>query len=235
MSMVVVEGDIVVAAKPGQTSAPASGVSTGVFYKARASWPDMVEQASRYSTQTIELSALHVDELDGLVEFCRTARAILKPFGTVSVHAPAKGIDGNDKHVCELLEQLPEFVDRIVLHPDVVSDWRPWTNLGPRLTVENMDRRKPFGCTVAELEDVFEYVPDAGMCLDLAHVVTMDPSLQLADEILDTFGDRLREVHVSSIDHDAHHVPLTLTDGQRFGRFVETCGHVPWIYEAVAD
>lgn len=211
------------------------GVSTGCFYRTTTTdWDRLVTMASGVSTRAVELSALSADELPALVEFAGSWSGP-GPFETVSVHAPAKNVNGNDDEICELLVALPAWVERIILHPDVVSTWAPWRRLGQRLAVENMDRRKGFGCTADELSEVFDRLPDARLCLDLAHITTIDPTMRLADEILDVHGDRLAEVHVSTTDVDAHHIPLDNRDARRFDAFVDTTASVPWIYEAIPE
>jgi hypothetical protein len=39
-------------------------------------------------------------------------------------------------------------------------------------------------------------------------------------------------VHVSSLDEDCHHVPLTGADEERFTGLLSRCRDVPWILEA---
>ena len=65
-----------------------------------------------------------------------------------------------------------------------------------------MDVAKQFGKSLADLEHVFAAHPQAGFCLDVAHVWTNDRSLQLGHDLLDAFADRLRQLHVSGIEPD---------------------------------
>ena len=53
-----------------------------------------------------------------------------------------------------------------------------------------------------------------------------------AERLLDCFGARLRHVHVSSLDEDCHHVPLTAGDEARYATLLRRCRDVPWILEA---
>jgi hypothetical protein len=46
------------------------------------------------------------------------------------------------------------------------------------------------------------------------------------------FSSRLRQVHVSSLDGDHRHVPLTAYDEQLFAPVLSRCKDVPWILEA---
>ena len=52
-----------------------------------------------------------------------------------------------------------------------------WRQLGDRVLVENMDKRKPVGRTVEELDLIFEQLPAAGMCFDIAHARQVDSSM----------------------------------------------------------
>jgi hypothetical protein len=59
-----------------------------------------------------------------------------------------------------------------------------------------------------------------------------DLGARLAHELLDTFTDRLAEVHVSSIERDGEHVGLRATDAEAFLPVLERCVGVPWVLEA---
>ncbi len=95
-----------------------------------------------------------------------------------------------------------------------------------------MDARKPAGRTAAELAPFFAELPEAGLCLDVAHVLTVDPSMDEGERLLDAFAGRLRHLHVSSIDDACRHLPLTVEHETRFGGLLRRCPDVPWILEA---
>jgi len=48
-----------------------------------------------------------------------------------------------------------------------------------------------------------------GFVLDLCHVYELDRTMALADRLLDAFGDRLEEIHVSG--YAGYHDPLCVT------------------------
>jgi sugar phosphate isomerase/epimerase len=85
---------------------------------------------------------------------------------------------------------------------------------------------------VDELGEVFSDLPDAGFCFDVAHAWSVDPQMGAAEDLLDAFGDRLRQVHLSSLSNDLHHLPLSADDEFRFRPLLERCIDVPWILEA---
>jgi hypothetical protein len=95
-----------------------------------------------------------------------------------------------------------------------------------------MDTRKDGGQTAADLATYFEALPSAGLCFDIAHAKSVDESMNAGEEILQTFVDRLRHVHLSSLDAESHHVSLTPDDELLFAPLLERCRDVPWILEA---
>ena len=122
----------------------------------------------------------------------------------------------SDDELVSLLERLPARVSAIVMHPDAMVDLAPYRRLGRRLCVENMDPRKALGQTAAELERYFEALPEARFCFDVAHAKAVDESLAVARELLSRYSARLSHVHLSSLDAEQHHVPLTDADQEAF-------------------
>ena len=64
------------------------------------------------------------------------------------------------------------------------------------------------GASPTSSRPFFEALPEAGFCLDVAHAWSIDPTMDVARELLDRFRSRLRQVHLSSLS-GGHHVPLT--------------------------
>ena len=207
------------------------GTSTGVFEDLRGSWQELVAAACQVSTYAVELSALSERELPGLTSYLASKPRL--PFSYISVHAPVKGRTLDDAQSARVLSELPAWVRSIVTHPDALADVAPYQELGPRLVLENMDDRKPTGRTADELDVAFDELPEAGFCLDIAHAASIDPTMDVAEELLDRFRSRLRQVHLSSL-REGHHVPVTGDDEERFAGILERCRDVPWILEAGA-
>ncbi len=97
--------------------------------------------------------------------------------------------------------------------------------------MENMDDRKTTGRVADEMEKFFEDLPDAGFCLDVAHVRSVDPTMEAAHELVDRFRSRLQHVHLSSLEN-GRHVPLSDGDEGLFAEVLDRCRDVPWILEA---
>ncbi|MGB2710463.1 MAG: hypothetical protein WBC33_03035 [Conexibacter sp.] len=212
------------------TNAGLVGPSTGYMVGARGDWPRLVAAAETCSLDVVELSALSARELPGLVAFLRDAGEL--PFGCISVHAPSKGWDETPATLAATLAELPAQIDGIVVHPETLGEPAAFAALGGRLRLENMDARKHDARSVAELARFFDVLPAARFCLDVAHAQLNDPTLRLAHELLDAFGDRLAEVHLSSIEADGEHVPLRLEDAEAFAPVLARCTGVPWVLEA---
>lgn len=207
------------------------GVSTGYMRSHRGDWPALLCDARRVSRYSVELSALSVDELPGLSAFLANHASGL-PFDYVAVHGPAKGRLGDPRQLTARLAALPELVSSVIMHPDTVRDMTAFTGLGERLLLENMNTQKRTGRTADELAPYFQELPHARFCFDIAHAYQFDPTLALAHELLDVYGDRLGQVHVSSIQHDGTHVPLSGRDAVLFSPVLERCVGIPWILEA---
>ena len=196
----------------------------------RGEWPQLVSESLEISSFAIELSALSERELPSLIEFL--SRETWLPFRYISVHAPSKEMEMPEPDLTQLLTELPRWIDAIVVHPDVIEDPQNYAQLGRRLVIENMDDRKADGRNASELAPFFEALPEAGLCFDVAHAGSVDETMAKGADILDSFTSRLRHVHLSSLDADSHHVPLSPSDADRFSPLLGRCRDVPWILEA---
>ena len=178
----------------------------------------------------IELSALRLPGLPELL--CAFDRLDLGTFRHVSIHFPSAYPSGAEVGLIQNLRSAAPGVP-VVVHPDAMCDFGLWRELGGSLLVENMDRRKNRGRTVQELARVFEQVPDARLCFDIAHARNVDPSLTEAVLILDRFGDRLAQVHLSEVSTSARHGRLSRTAVLAFRELASLIpGDVPVILES---
>lgn len=207
------------------------GTSTGHLVELRGQWDMLVRRALDVSTLAVELAALSEPEFVSLCGWLAQNGDGL-PFDFVSVHAPTKHRELPEEELVERLLALPPSVDAIVLHPDAMERPERYAALGATAAIENMDARKPGGRTAAELAPIFAALPEAAFCLDVPHAQSIDPTLDEAHRLLDAYGERLRHVHVSSLDAGCHHVPLTTADEQAFLPVLGRCCDVPWILES---
>jgi hypothetical protein len=196
----------------------------------RGDWGALCWEAARTSVFAAEFAALSEDELPPLAAYL--ASGVELPFRFLSVHAPTKHRRMGERKLVSALAELPASVDAIVIHPDTIEDPSLYAPLGRRLAIENMDARKRAGRTAAELEPLFDALPDAGLCFDVAHAWSIDPAMEEAERLLDRFAGRLCHVHVSSLGPDGHHVPLVPEHEALFEHPLGRCLGVPWILEA---
>jgi hypothetical protein len=206
------------------------GCSTGFMDEHRNDWVRLVDESAAWSSIAIELSAISAEELPGLLAYLDGAPRL--PFLFISVHAPSKGFIEDEARLVEELCRVPAWVDTIVIHPDTISDPGQYRRLGRRLAIENMDTRKQAGHTAEDLDAVFAELPEARLCLDLAHAKDVDPTLAVAADLLQRFASRLSHVHLSSLDEAQHHITLTDEDQLLFRPLLDRCRDVPWILEA---
>ncbi|HEV7919465.1 MAG TPA: hypothetical protein VGR02_01615 [Thermoanaerobaculia bacterium] len=192
------------------------GFSTGALAKGDfATGLDAQRQVARIDA--VELSALRDYELPGLVD--AIPNLDLDPFEYVSFHAPSK-LQTLDEHtVFELLLAIPDSWP-IIVHPELLHTPSLWQELGDQLCIENMDNRKTTGRTIAELHALFDAFPAATFCLDLGHARQIDPTMASAMLMLQEFGGRLRELHVSEVGPRGEHLPVGATTRQAFARIV---------------
>ncbi len=163
----------------------------------------------------VELSALRDYELASLVD--AISNLDLGQFDYVSFHAPSKLQTLDERAVFELLLGLPKSWP-VVVHPELLQTPSLWLELGDRLCLENMDNRKTTGRTISELRALFEAFPEATFCLDLGHARQIDPTMVSAMLMLQEFGDRLVELHISEVGARGEHLPLGATTRQAFAR-----------------
>jgi hypothetical protein len=205
------------------------GFSTGSV--ARSNLARAVRVLHPHECGAIELSALRTHELGPLVRAISHLR--LDGYEHVSVHAPSAFTAAEEPGIAAELLPLARRGWLVVLHPDTIHDPRLWAPFGDRLALENMDRRKPVGRTVREMRPVFARLPQASFCFDVAHAWQVDPSLRGATDMLDAFGDRLAEVHLSELDDQSRHVRLSPTGIEAYQAVADRIPlHVPVIIEA---
>jgi hypothetical protein len=208
------------------------GMATGSYEEERDDWLPAIDRARGEGWRFLELTAIFEPRLTALSVFLAEHRALLEDFDRVSLHAPVQS--DVPATTIETIESLALDAD-VIFHPDRWGNEPSVDLLGSRVVFENMDIAKEFGRSVADLEVVFATHPDAGFCLDVAHVWTNDRSLRLGHDLLDAFAGRLRQLHVSGIEPDGTHRTTTQDDLELYRPLLERCSGVPWILEAVVE
>ncbi|CAA9332156.1 MAG: hypothetical protein AVDCRST_MAG89-2185 [uncultured Gemmatimonadetes bacterium] len=184
-----------------------------------------------HHTDAVELSALRIHELGPLVASLPTLP--LGGYHYVAVHAPSAFPRTQERTIARALRPVAERGWQVVVHPDTLHDAGVWAEFGTMLCVENMDRRKPVGRTAAEMRAVFNRLPAASFCLDLAHARQCDPSMHEVVCLLQGFGDRISQVHLSEVNEQSRHVRLSEAAAADFERVAPLIpAHVPVIIES---
>lgn len=181
------------------------GYSTGAL--AYGNFKRGVELLRGRAIYAIELSALREAELRPLLD--AVDELDLSQFKYISLHAPSAFSPQHEEQIAQQLRGVTRKGWPIILHPDAIQDYALWRSFGSSLLIENMDRRKPCGRTVRELENIFELLPDACLCFDLAHARQVDTTMTSAHLILRRFGERLQQVHLSEVNTNSKHDRLS--------------------------
>lgn len=181
------------------------GFSTGAI--AKADYRQALKELRQSQVRVVELSALRMWELPPLVADIQDLQ--LRDFDFVSVHAPGSFAPAEEPAVIRQLDLLAALDLPIVVHPDAIFLSADWKHFGSLLFIENMDKRKSCGRTAADLTVLFETFPEARMCFDIGHARQVDPTMIEAARILEQFGERLGQVHISEVNSASRHDPIS--------------------------
>jgi len=208
------------------------GFSTGAI--AKGNFRRALSLLRETEIEVVELSALRMDELEPLIS--AIPELDLDRYSFVSLHAPSQFTAESEAAVIESLACVARFGFPVVVHPDVVFTPKLWRPLGDTLLIENMDKRKPTGRNVRELRKIFDSLPTARFCFDIGHARQVDPSMTEAAMLLDEFGDRLAEVHMSEVTTASRHDPISFNAVMAFRTVARNIPETtPIILESLID
>jgi hypothetical protein len=190
------------------------GFSTGAL--ARGDFRRALKMLSGKNVNAVELSALRQDELAPLVQ--QLDQLDLSRFQYISFHAPSAMEQSYEPTALELLKQVAARNWPIIVHPDAMHTPSAWACLGDCLCIENMDKRKPIGQTATDLAKLFDILPNASLCFDIGHARQVDPTMSEAWAILQPFRNRIKQLHVSEVNTQSKHDPLSLESILAFQR-----------------
>src|SRR3989339_861897 len=77
------------------------------------------------------------------------------------------------------------------------------------MAIENLDNNKRAFKAVADIGKIFKLLPKCRFVLDVNHCKANDPSMGLAQDFIDSFKDRIVEIHVSGFR--VYHYPIYKT------------------------
>lgn len=183
------------------------GFSTGALYK-HQNTVEALQTIAQAGCQCVELGFVRLNQWEWLDQV--TAQDIA-PFSYVSFHAP-KHDYGPNPITNMVLEKVLSFhntiraLDLVVIHPDPIADFSILAAAGLPIGIENMDKRKVTGQFPESLQPILNSYPRWKLVLDVNHVFTNDPSMNLAHRIRQTFQQRIAQVHLSG--YREYHEPL---------------------------
>lgn len=208
------------------------GFSTGALE--RGNYRCAMDWLNETSTETVEISALRLSELKPLIDNLDELHT--ERFKMISFHAPSSFDSDQEEEVVDLLKPVYRRGWNIVVHPDVICRPSLWQPFGSQLLIENMDRRKAIGRNVPELDAIFAQLPEARLCLDVAHARQLDTTLTLLFQLIHHFAARIAEIHISELDSHCRHVPMSLWAVRDYQSLPwDQIGHVPVIIESMLD
>lgn len=195
-----------------------TGFSTGAL--AKGDFWAATDWISNTNSDAIELSALRINELGPLM--IALSSLDLRQFAFRSIHAPKSYREDQEQQIVDSLLNAAQQGFHIVLHPDAIYDIGLWEAFGDMLCLENMDMRKRIGRTADEMESFFSRLPEARFCFDIGHARQVDPSMAVAYEFIERFGDRIAHLHVSEVDTAGGHWAMSMRCVAAFERLVST-------------
>lgn len=178
------------------------GISTGVLFKLGIPINTALELFVEMGCNGVELGYVDGSRItEQPLE--QIDHSLLKNFSWVSVHAPAKNFQYGDNDLTKkFFTSLQTFnkstpLNAVVFHPDAVGDISILESLSLPIGIENMDKRKQGFQTPEQLMSVFDKYPEWGLVLDVNHCYSLDPSMQLAEDLKTHFLPRIKQVHLS--------------------------------------
>jgi hypothetical protein len=190
------------------------GFSTGAL--TRDDFRAALDILAHRHVHAVELSALRQRELLPLVE--QLDDLDLSTFRYIAFHAPSVMDLDFEPIAIKTLDQIASRQWPIIVHPDAMHNASNWAHFGDLLCIENMDKRKPIGQTVAHLAHIFKGLPRASLCFDIGHARQIDPTMSEAAAILQCYKERLREIHISEVNSRSKHDALSFESVLAFQR-----------------
>jgi hypothetical protein len=209
------------------------GFSSGCLYKTHGSLSKSTFDVFRDAgVNAIEI-VWH--ESDENADISKLKKEDLLGFEYVSLHAPSFDIM-SETQIVEVLEKIKEAHGRInfkavVIHPYANINWEIFKQYDLPFLIENMDWKKEVGKYVESLNEIFLKF-DAAMVLDVNHCLTNDPSMHLVSDMLEAFGERIKEIHLSGFE--SFHEPLFQTEQIELIRMIAD-KNLPIIIESVFE
>lgn len=180
------------------------GFSTGCINE--GNYQQGIDLLKNMEIKLVEVSSLREKELP--VFLGELNKIDFSTFEYVSFHAPSRLMLYNETELVEALKPILEKGWPIIVHPDIITDFKLWQTFGESLCIENMDIRKPIGRTYKDLIKLFDILPDASFCFDIAHAKQIDPTMFEARMMINHFKSRIKQIHLSDVNSKSKHEAL---------------------------
>ncbi len=145
------------------------GFSTGAL--TRGDSRTALQIMARTHVRAVELSALRQNELIPLIDYLNDVE--LREFRYTAFHVPSLMDRDFEPVAIKALRDVAFREWPMIMHPDAMYDLSRWEHFGDLLCIENMDKRKPIGQTVAHLS---EYLQGPSPCITLLRHWARSPS-----------------------------------------------------------
>lgn len=208
------------------------GFSTGVLHKTHRT-KGALKKMRDLGYDTVELGFV---KLIGFEEgwLDELTAEDLSGFKYMSFHAP-KFDYGKNEGTYELFEKIKKIdnmrkLNTVVFHPDTIEDFSVFSEAGFNVAFENMDNRKVSHQKPEDFDKIFFQPNKYGLVLDVNHIYSNDPSMELAKDFYTKFKDRISQIHLSG--YTGYHDPLFRTKQEEIIRAIRDF-EVPIIIESV--
>lgn len=193
------------------------GFSTGAMHESYFPIEERIKIFKESGANAVELSFgtlcafKEFNISDGLLES-------LAGYEIVTIHAPWMDVRYN-KGSSQIISRLKDICSQqtiygIVVHAGCVDDYSVLAESGLPFLIENMDNKARFGRLPKDFEKLRKDY-GFGFVLDLQHAYANDSTMQVAGELIDAMGDRIRELHVSGQTEIETHALLRHADNEK--------------------
>src|SRR3989338_8435881 len=159
------------------------GFSTGCFFRAGVGLTRRIEIIKNAGCNALEIGLIKMTDND-LAEIAKFVPGDFDKFDYVSVHAPIIEYGHNEEteKIFKLIERINQIriLDLVVFHPNTIMDFSVFDDLDFPVAFENMDRNKSTHQYPKEFEKIFARDKELRLVLDVNHIYTVDPSMDLA-------------------------------------------------------
>lgn len=210
------------------------GFSTGVLHKTHRT-KEALKAMRDLGYNTVELGFVKLNRIaEGWLN--EISKADLEGFEYVSFHAP-KFNYGKNKGTYELFDKIRRIdnmrkLNTVVFHPDTIKDFGVFEKAGFNIALENMDDRKESHQKTEDFDEIFSQDNNYKLVLDVNHIYSNDPSMELAKDFYTKFKDRISQIHLSG--YTGYHDPIFQTKQEEIIRAVQNF-NIPIIIESVLE